>query len=85
LREAFEGRRALLVLDDVWRVDDADAFSVTSPPARLLITTRNNEVLVGLGAEEHRVRVLSPSAAIKMLANWVGEKNRTSCRRKQLK
>jgi hypothetical protein len=28
--------------------------------ARLLITTRNQEVLVGLGAQEHRLGVLSP-------------------------
>ena len=75
LREALEGRTALLVVDDVWTIDHADAFSVTAPPARLLITTRNNEVLVGLGAEEHRVDVLSPSDALKMLAEWVGEKN----------
>jgi NB-ARC domain/SEFIR domain len=75
LREAFEARRALVVIDDVWTIDHADAFSVTAPLARLLITTRNNEVLVGLGAEEHRVDVLSPSDALKMLAEWVGEKS----------
>ena len=75
LREALEGRPALVVVDDAWTIDHADAFSVTAPPARLLITTRNNEVLVGLGAEEHRVDVLSPSDALKMLAEWVGEKS----------
>jgi hypothetical protein len=75
LREALEGRTALLVIDDVWTIDQAHAFSVTAPPARLLITTRNNEVLVGLGAEEHRVDVLWPSDALKMLAEWVGEKS----------
>ena len=75
LREALEGRQALVVVDDAWTIDDADAFSVSAPPARLLITTRNNEVLVGLGAEEHRVDVLSPSDALKMLAEWVGQKS----------
>src|SRR5271165_6531873 len=75
LREALEGRTALVVVDDAWTIDHADAFCVTAPPARLLITTRNNEVLVGLGAEEHRVDVLSPSDALKMLAEWVGEKS----------
>jgi WD40 repeat protein len=75
LREALEGRAALIVVDDAWTVDQADAFSVTAPPARLLITTRNNDVLIGLGAEEHRVDVLSLSDALKMLAEWVGQKS----------
>ncbi len=75
LRETLEGRSALVVVDDAWTIDAADAFAVTAPPARLLITTRNQEVLVGLGAEEHRVDALSPSDALKMLAEWVGEKN----------
>ena len=75
LCEALEGRSALLVADDAWTIAQAYAFSVTTPPARLLITTRNNEMLDGLGAEEHRVEVLSPSDALKMLAEWVGEKS----------
>jgi hypothetical protein len=74
LREALEGRRILVILDDVWKVDDAEAFLVDVPPARLLITTRNREVLVGLGAEEHWVDALSPSDALRVLAEWTGEK-----------
>ena len=73
LREALEGRTALIVVDDAWTVNDTNAFS--APRAHLLITTRNNEVLVGLGAEEHRVDVLSPGDALKMLAEWVGQKS----------
>jgi NB-ARC domain-containing protein/WD40 domain-containing protein/apoptotic protease-activating factor 1-like protein len=75
LREALEGWPALIVVDDAWTIDHADAFSVTAPPACLLMTTRNNEVLVGLGAEEHRVDVLLPDDALKMLAEWVGQKS----------
>src|SRR5271165_2613313 len=75
LCEALEGRSALLVADDAWTIDHAYAFSVTTPPARLLITTRNNEMLFGLGAEEHRVEALSLNDALKMLAEWVGQKS----------
>ena len=75
LREALEGRRVLVVLDDVWTTDQGDAFVVTAPPARFLITTRNRDVLVGLGAEEHCINVLSPTAALLMLAGWAGEKS----------
>ena len=38
LREAFECRTALLVVDDVWTIDHADTFSVTASPTRLFIT-----------------------------------------------
>jgi WD40 repeat protein len=75
LREALEGRQALVVVDDAWTIDHADAFCVTEPPGRLLITTRNWEVLVGLGAEEHRLDLLSSSDALKILAAWVGQKS----------
>ncbi len=75
LREALEGRTALVVVDDVWTIDAADAFAVTRSPARLLLSTRNSEVLVGLGAEEQRIDVLSANDALKMLAEWVGEKS----------
>jgi len=75
LRKAFEGRRVTVMLDDVWTFDDAEALSVTASTARLLLTTRNQDVLVGIGAEEHRVDVLLPSDALKMLAGWVGEKS----------
>jgi hypothetical protein len=74
LREALEGRSALIVVDDVWTIDHADTFSVTASPTRLLITTCNNEVLVGVGAEEHRVDVLW-SDSLKMLTGWVSEKS----------
>lgn len=72
LREALDGRSALLVLDDVWNVDHAAAFAVIGPPARLLVTTRKTEVIVGLEADEHRVDVLSPTEALRMLADWTG-------------
>ena len=32
LGEALLGRRALVVVDDVWIIDHADAFLVTAPP-----------------------------------------------------
>jgi WD40 repeat protein len=75
LRDALAGRRPLIVLDDVWRVDHARAFSVTAPPARLLITTRNTEILSGLSGQGHCLGVLSADDALQMLASLVGEQN----------
>ena len=75
VREALDGRSALLVLDDVWNVDHAAAFAVTAPPARLLVTTRNSEVIVGLEADEHRVDLFSVAEALRMLADWTGQQS----------
>jgi hypothetical protein len=74
LRAALEGRVALIVVDDAWSISHADAFSVSVPASRLLLTTRNNDVLVGLGADEHRVGILTPSEGLKMLDKWAGKK-----------
>jgi hypothetical protein len=41
LRKVLEGRPALLIIDDAWTIDTADALSVIAAPARLLITTHN--------------------------------------------
>lgn len=73
LRETLKAQAVLVILDDVWTVDHADAFCVTVPPARLLITTRNAEVVVGLGAEEHGVNVLSSGDSLTLLAGWAGK------------
>ncbi len=74
LREALDGRHVLVVLDDVWQADHAYELCESCAPARLLITTRDAEVLAAVGAAEHRVDVLSPNDALTMLANWASEK-----------
>ena len=74
LREKLKDRRILVMLDDIWTVEDGDAFWINAPPVRFLITTRNKEILVGLDAEVHRLGVLSLTDALKMLADWAGEK-----------
>jgi WD40 repeat protein len=70
LREILHEKHVLLILDDVWSVDHAVALNVVSAPGRLLITTRNSEILAGLDAYEFRVGLLTPEEALKLLAKW---------------
>ena len=74
IRQALAGKRALLILDDVWHLDHAAALNLVSAPSRLLVTTRKRDVLVGLGAQEFCVGVLSLPEALRMLADWAGVK-----------
>ena len=41
LQEALRNRTCLIVLDDVWRLSDAEAFNIVDTGARLLLTTRD--------------------------------------------
>jgi hypothetical protein len=84
LRQLFEAKSYLLVLDDLWDQEDAEPFDVLGPHSRLLITTRDADLLVALGARELPLDVLSPE-----LARWTGRTspdgspscaNRAGCR-----
>lgn len=66
-------RRVLLVLDDLWTFTDVEALDVVGPEGRLLLTSRNRELLVRLGAAEVQVDVLGAGEALALLAEWAGE------------
>jgi WD40 repeat protein len=77
LRRLFEGKSCLLVLDDLWRFQDAEAFDVLGPRSRLLVTTRDADLLVALGARELPLDVLGEELAIELLASWSGHARAT--------
>jgi WD40 repeat protein len=72
LRELLADRAVLLVLDDVWDVEHASKLDVIGEHGRLLMTTRNREVLTALGASEYRLDVLPLDQALALLARWAG-------------
>jgi WD40 repeat protein len=73
LIEKMRERCCLLVLDDVWQLDHAHALNVIGEHGRLLITTRDREVLYALGASVHTLDLLAPADALTLLANWSGQ------------
>jgi WD40 repeat protein len=76
LERLLAERAVLVVLDDVWSSEDAAALDGVGARGRLLLTTRDADVLVGLGAAEHNVDVLSPDQAQILLADWAGQEVR---------
>jgi hypothetical protein len=63
LREALVHRAALLVLDDGWQRPHAEAFNVTGPRCRLLLTTRDAGLVTALASRENHYQVQLPSMA----------------------
>ncbi len=69
----FREKAALIVLDDIWRIEDAAPLAVAGPHGRLLTTTRDASLLTALGAAEVALDVLSEGQALQLLANWSGQ------------
>ena len=71
LGEELEGKECLLILDDVWSAEDASPFvRAVNPRCRLLITTRNSEVISALAARAYSLDVLSSKQSRNLLAQW---------------
>jgi NB-ARC domain/TIR domain/APAF-1 helical domain len=65
-------RACLIILDDVWNQEHAEAFSRIGDRCRLLVTTRDGAVLEKIGATEHRIDILSPERARELLLGAAG-------------
>ena len=78
LQQLFNGKAVLLVLDDLWRLEDAEPFDVLGPRSRLLVTTRDADLLVALGAREMPVDVLKKTWRSNYLRRGAGGP-RTPC------
>ena len=72
LKELLADKSVLLVLDDVWRRSDADAFNVLGPRCRALITTRDAGLLTSLGGPHHFVELLTDAEAFHLLSQASG-------------
>jgi tetratricopeptide (TPR) repeat protein len=67
-------KRALLILDDVWDHQHAQVFQVTSVNCRLLITTRQNRVLINLDAQGERLETLSEDEGLRLIAERLSDR-----------
>jgi hypothetical protein len=74
LPKLLADKKCLLVLDDAWDVAHAEIFANSlGPRCRLLVTTRDGGLAAALGAQERRLDVLEPDAALSLLAAWAGQ------------
>jgi len=70
LQGLLTGRACLIILDDVWHREQIHAFNVLGASAQLLLTTRNAELLTGLGAEQYTLELLTLAQAQELLSAW---------------
>jgi tetratricopeptide (TPR) repeat protein len=74
LREKLSGKQCLIVLDNVWRVEQIEPLLETiGPNGRILATTRDAGLVTAVGARTQHLEVLSEEAALRLLADWTGQ------------
>jgi WD40 repeat protein len=71
LKKLLEGRRCLVIVDDLWEMASFRALDVVKPPGRLLFTTRDAEIVRGAYAIPREVLELELEQARAVLAGWV--------------
>jgi hypothetical protein len=74
-RTALKETAALIVVDDVWSVDDLEPFLAESPRSRLLFTTRDDSIAAAVGADVHAAGLLSEKQSWEILTRWSGWKS----------
>ncbi len=73
LRRTLAAGRTLVVLDNVWNLEQVEPIVQAMPPSsRVLVTTRHADLGTALGATVQRLEGLSDDAALQHLADWVG-------------
>ena len=71
LTKLLAEKNCLIILDDIWDLQQAEPFlNALGPRCRLLITTRDAGLVNALGAQEQRLDVLNDRAALELLASW---------------
>jgi WD40 repeat protein len=60
-------------LDDLWRPQDARAFDALGQLSRLLVTTRDADLLIPIGASEFSIGVPDEESALELLASFSGQ------------
>ncbi|BAY07542.1 NB-ARC domain-containing protein [Calothrix sp. NIES-2098] len=73
LRELFAEKACLLIVDDIWHLEDATAFDVLGERCQMLITTRDAAIVTALGGEEYQLAVLGKQQALELLADWANQ------------
>ena len=72
LTRLLANKRCLIILDDLWNLEQAEVFrDVAGPAMRLLITTRIVSLVSVLGAQAYEVDLLSDDQALGLLASWM--------------
>ncbi len=68
LSELLAEKACLLILDDIWETDHITAFNIPGQKCKIIITTRDRQIIRALEAYEYRLDILNDDDAIALIA-----------------
>lgn len=73
LQEILYDRQALLIVDDVWDIQQGEQFNVAGPAGRLIFTTRESEIAHHFATRDYTIQVdiLDPESSLQLLNRLV--------------
>ena len=74
LRTLLYDKAVLLVVDDAWNTQDAQAFNVGGARCQVLVTTREAGIAQVLGGSTYSLNVMTPSQSMELLTKKIGRK-----------
>ncbi|MEM7714522.1 MAG: CHAT domain-containing protein, partial [Cyanobacteria bacterium P01_A01_bin.68] len=74
LRTLLYDKAVLLVVDDVWNTNDAQAFNIGGARCQVLVTTREAGIAQVLGASTYSLDVMTASQGMELLTKKIGRK-----------
>ncbi|MFN6540153.1 MAG: NB-ARC domain-containing protein, partial [Nostoc sp. EkiNYC01] len=72
LRTLLYDKAMLLVVDDAWNTENAQAFNVGGARCQVLVTTREGSIAHALGARLYNLDVMKPAQAMELLKKRLG-------------
>ncbi|MFS0519061.1 NB-ARC domain-containing protein, partial [Nostoc sp. UIC 10607] len=72
LRTLLYDKAVLLIVDDAWNTQDAQAFNIGGARCQVLVTTREAAIAQVLGASTYSLDVMQPSQAMELLTKKLG-------------
>jgi len=68
LKQLLSDLSCLIILDDVWSMESVRAFDALGPECRMMVTTRDREIVRGMRARELCLDVLDEEKSLQLLA-----------------
>jgi len=69
----FVKKKALLIIDDVWDISHIKDFNIKGKNSKVLITTRQKDIVRGMDAKEYSIDILNKEQSLGLLKKKVGD------------